>query len=74
MYSDQTGKFPVQSRRGHNYIMIICYVDSNAALAEPMKNRTRKEMIRAYLALIEPLRRAGFAPKKHILDNECSTS
>ena len=54
--------------------MIMCHVDSNAALAEPMKNRTRKEMIRAYLALIEPLRRAGFAPKKHILDNECSTS
>ena len=74
MYSDQTRKFPVQSRRGHNYIMIMCHVDSNAALAEPMKNRTRKEMIRAYLALIEPLRRAGFAPKKHILDNECSAS
>ena len=37
-----------------------------------MKNRSTKEMIRAYLALIEKLRREGYAPKKHILDNECS--
>ena len=72
VHSDQTGKFPVRSRKGNNYMMIMCQVDSDAALVEPMKNRSAKEMIRAYLALIERLRRAGFAPKKHILDNECS--
>ena len=50
----------------------MCHVDSDAAISEPMKNRTAKEMIRAYLVLVEQLHRAGFAPKKHILDNECS--
>ena len=29
-------------------------------------------MIRAYLALIAKIRRAGFEVKKHVLDNECS--
>lgn len=52
--------------------MAMVHVDSNAVLAEPMKSRSAAEMIRAYLALLAKLRRAGFVPKKHILDNECS--
>ena len=39
VHSDQMGKFPVRSRRGNNYMMIMCHVDSNAALVESMKNR-----------------------------------
>ena len=50
----------------------MCHVDSNAVLAKPMKNRTAKEMIWAYTALIHRINKAGFIPKKHILDNECS--
>ena len=65
VHSDQTGKFPVQSRSHNNYIMIMCHVDSNAVLGKPMKNRSAKEMIRAYRALITKLRRAGFITKKH---------
>ena len=72
VHSDQTGKYPVRSRSGYNYIMVMCHVDTAAALAEPMKNRTAKEMIRAYRALLARIRRAGFVVRKHILDNECS--
>ena len=50
----------------------MCHVDSNAVLAEPMKNKSAKEMIRAYHMLIARLHIAGFVPRKHILDNECS--
>ena len=50
----------------------MCHVDSNAVLAEPMKNKSAKEMIRAYQTLISRLHKAGFVPRKHILDNECS--
>ena len=39
-YTDQTGKFPVTSGRGTKYLMIMCEVDSNAILAEPMKTKT----------------------------------
>ena len=38
VYSDQTGKFPTRSRWGNQYIMVMVHIDSNAVLAEPLKN------------------------------------
>ena len=35
---DQTGKFPVQSRSGKNYLMAWHNYDANDILAEPMPN------------------------------------
>ena len=72
IYTDQTGAFPVRSRNGSRYIMIMCEMDSNSILSEAMKDRTAGEIIKAYQKLIKRLRRAGIKPKKHILDNECS--
>ena len=72
MYTDQTGAFPVQSKSGNRYVMILCEMDSNAILSEAMKSRTGSEIIRAYKALMHRLKLAGIKPKKHILDNECS--
>ena len=37
-FSDQTGQFPKQSKRGHKYIMVHVEIDSNAILVEPMKS------------------------------------
>ncbi len=34
-FSDQTGQFPKQSKRGHKYIMVLVEIDSNAILVEP---------------------------------------
>ena len=72
--SDQTGKFPVQSRQGHNYIMVMVEIDSNAVIDEPMKTKSDKEVQHAYLALLAKLKRAKIVPLKHILDNEYSKS
>ena len=72
IYTDQTGAFPEQSKSGNRYIMILCEMDSNAILSEPMRDRKGSEIIRAYKALIHRLKIAGISPKKHILDNECS--
>ena len=47
-------------------------IDSSAILVEPMKSRKDAEMIRAYNALLQRLRRAGINPKKHVMDNEVS--
>ena len=47
MYTDQTGRFPKKSSRGHHYIMVLIKIDSNAILEEAMKNRTTQEMIQA---------------------------
>ena len=45
IYTDQTGCFPTRSSRGNQYIMVMCEMDSDVILFEPMKNRTAGEMI-----------------------------
>jgi hypothetical protein len=72
IFSDQTGKLPKRSQKGHKYIMVMVEIDSNAILVEPMKSRKDEEMIRAYDALLARLRQAGSTPRKHVLDNEVS--
>jgi hypothetical protein len=71
-YSDQTGKFPVQSSRGYNYVMILYHYDSNAILSKPLKTRQAAELTKAWTALHTRLQLNGYAPNLHILDNECS--
>jgi len=71
-FSDQTGQFPKQSKRGHKYIMVLIEIDSNAILVEPMKSRKDAEMIRAYDVLVQQLQQANIHPRKHVLDNEIS--
>jgi hypothetical protein len=34
MYTNQTGQFPTKSSRGHQYIMVLIEMDSNAILVE----------------------------------------
>ena len=72
IYSDQTGKFPVKSRAGNRYIMVMVEIDSNYILVEPMKNKTDEAMIAAYKTLLRRIKRTGREIKKHVLDNECS--
>ena len=73
MFTDQTGKFPYQSVNGNRYLMVMVEIDSNYIDAEPMKNKTGAEHIRAYLALLTRIRATGVCdPKTHILDNEAS--
>jgi hypothetical protein len=72
IYTDLTGRFPIQSNRGNNYLYVLYDYDSNAILAEPMKNRGDAEMIRAYTKLHTYLCSRGLQPKFQILDNEAS--
>ncbi len=72
MYTDQTGRLPKKSSRGHQYIMVLIEIDSNTILVEAMKNRTTGEMIQAYQVLVECFCSAGINPTMHIPDNECS--
>jgi hypothetical protein len=44
IYTDQTGSFTVVSSKGKKYIMILYYYDSNAILAQPIKDRTAPEL------------------------------
>ena len=50
--------------------MILCDFDSNSILVEATKNRTAKELTRAYKKLHGRLLSYGLKPKYHKLDNE----
>ena len=52
--------------------MILIEIDSNCILVEAMSSQNDEEMKRAYLVLLQRLKRAGVVPTKHVLDNEIS--
>jgi hypothetical protein len=72
IYTDQTGRFPVQSSKGMKYLMVIYDYDSNLIWAAPIKNRTAPSLVDAYEKLHGMLVRAGLKPKLQRLDNEAS--
>ena len=69
-FSDQTGRFPITSSRGHKYIMVLYCYDANAIIAEPIKSRAESELVRAYSTMHHLLTSRGFYPQLHYLDNE----
>jgi hypothetical protein len=48
IYNDQTCRFPVVSSKGNKYIMILYDYDSNAIVAQPIKDRTAPELLKAF--------------------------
>jgi hypothetical protein len=72
IYTDQTGRFPVVSIKGNKYIMILYDYDSNAILAQPIKDQTASELLEAFQGLEQELVARGLKPKMMKLDNEAS--
>jgi len=74
IYSDLTGRFPIESYTGMNYIF-VCYVYKlNTILLRTMKNREDKEMVTAFKSCYNELTTKGHYPTLHVLDNECSSA
>ena len=48
LYTDLTGRFPVQSRRSHKYILVAYNFDSNSIHVKPLKSRHDNDTIKAY--------------------------
>ena len=72
IYSDLTGRFPLQSYAGMQYIFIAYIYDENYIIIRPMKNRSDASMIDVFKDVYELLQRKGKNPNLHVLDNECS--
>ena len=70
MYTDQTGAFPIMSSQGNWYLMIICEINSNMILVQPMKNQSSHEMSNTCKKLMNQHKVGNTYPSKHILDNE----
>jgi hypothetical protein len=72
IYTDQTGRFPVVSIKGNKYIMILYDYDSNAILAQPIKDRTAPHLLKAFQIMEQELVARGLKTKLMKLDNEAS--
>ena len=72
IYTDLTGRFPVTSIKGYEYIMVAFEADSNHIMAEPMKPRKASELTTVYAKILKMLTSRGLNPKLHILDNKFS--
>jgi hypothetical protein len=70
--TDQTGRFPVVSSKGNKYIMILHDYDSNAILAQPIKDQKAAELLKAFQVMEQELVARGLKSKLMKLDNEAS--
>ena len=70
--TDQTGRFPITSDRGHKYIFIMYDVDTEYIRGIPIKSRKTDELIRAFQEGYAELTKCGFEPVLHRIDNETS--
>jgi hypothetical protein len=52
IYTDQTGRFPVVSRKSDKYIMILYDYDSSAILAQPIKDKTAPELLNVFQVIM----------------------
>ena len=60
--TDQTGRFPIKSQRGYEYIMILYNYDSNGILSTGAKGQTGPTLLTAYEILYNRLVAAGIKP------------
>ena len=72
LYTNLTGRFPVQSSRGHKYIIVTYNFNSNSIHVKPLKSRHDNDTIKAYEEIYTKLTSQGLKPKLHWLDNEAS--
>ena len=72
IYSDLTGRFPLQSYAGMQYIFIAYVYDQNYIIIRPMKNRSNASMIEVFKDVYKMLQQKRTNPSLHVLDNECS--
>jgi len=63
---DLTGKFPVQSLSGNNYILIVYDYDSNGILTTPLPNCHAESILAAYQIAHACLCAAGLRLKLHV--------
>ena len=55
LYSDQTGRFPVRSYAGNQYIFIAYVYDENAILMRPLKDQSDNSMVKVFREIYDYL-------------------
>eukprot|EP00804_Cyclotella_cryptica_P000018 CCRYP_013701-RA/>CCRYP_013701-RA protein AED:0.35 eAED:0.46 QI:0/0/0/1/1/1/2/0/422 len=68
LFTDDMGRFPVQSCSGNQYLMLAYHCDPNAILVEPFQSRHDRHRIPAYNKLMA----RAHTVDHQVLDNEAS--
>ena len=71
-YHDLTGRFPIRSASGNEYIMVAYHYDANCILGHPVRDRTAASLKKAWEHLHLEFEKAGTAPETWVMDNEIS--
>ena len=72
LYTDDTGRFPIQSQSGNQYIMVAYHHSSNAILIQPFASKHDRHRIAAASTIMSRLRARHLDVNTVILDNEAS--
>jgi hypothetical protein len=73
LYTDDTGRSPVKSRAGNQYIMIAYHFSNlNLILAQTFATRRDKHRMPAYDAIMTRIKASGLDVDLKVLDNEAS--
>ena len=72
IYTDDTGRLPVTSRTGNQYIMVAYHCYANAIISVPFDTRKDKDSMFSYNAIMQCLKDSNMLVNLHILDNEVS--
>ena len=70
IYLDQKGRFPYTARLKHQYLVVIFLISPNAILVEPLKNRTKAELVWGYNKRHPKATKRGFTITLTVLDNK----
>ena len=73
-YTDLTGRFPVASYSGKQYIMVMYNADANYIHIEAMTSRRASDFVAAYANGVAFFSKHGLKPIFERLDNETSTA
>ena len=74
LYTDDTGRFPIRSQSGNQYLMIAYHQPTNAILVEPFQSRRDVHRITAYNNIMTRINNNNHRVDLQILDNEASTT
>ena len=70
--SNQMSRFPITSRQGWKYIMVLHDFDRNVILEEPLKSCAESDICWALTSIYKHITDRGIQPRPHMLNNEFS--
>ena len=72
LFIEDTGRFPVRSCSGNQYLMVAYHCETNAILIESFQTREERHRIPAYNRIMTRLKTHGHVINHQVLDNKAS--